>query len=190
MLGQGGSRGLSSVLRGRSPLVRPAAEVAEAARRSGERSSTVEPAPALHVVGDVGERDAGLGANKTDRAHDKAHHALLVAEAVLDASPHGGLPRVGPGMVLRHRLAARLPAMDPTDLADVRQMCNVRRRAVGRVCPHVRGRIPRVDQPFAQLRAVMGRRIAHPLAADDPVPAVDPDVALGAERRHCDVDLR
>lgn len=125
----------------------------------------------------------------TDGADDEPHRSPLIREGVLDMGAHGRLPRVGPRLVIWHEPASRLPAVDPALLAEIRQIPLVRRRAVGCVGPHVGSRVPRVDQPFAQLRPVVGARVRHLLPADDAVPAVDRDVALVAERRYSDVHL-
>lgn len=67
---------------------------------------------AVEVVGDVGERQLRLGPRQADGADEQAEAGLLMGEDVLDGGTDGGLLRVGPGGVPRHRLARRLAPMD------------------------------------------------------------------------------
>ncbi len=82
------------------------------------RSSPVEPAPPLHVVGHVGERHRGTRPRQADGADHQAHHPLLMREGMLDMRAHLGLGRVRPRTVPGHRPALRLAAIDTADAAD------------------------------------------------------------------------
>ena len=63
-------------------------------------------------------------------------------------------------------------------------------RAIGRVGPHRARGVGLVEQPLAQPRALVGRRVGRVPAPDQPIFAVDRDVVLVAERRDGDVDRR
>lgn len=111
-------------------------------------------------------------------------------EGVLDSSTDLRLSGVGSGRALRHRPALRLLVVDAADLALRLQPGLVRLRAKGCVGPYIRGDVLRVDQPFAEPRPVMRRRVGDEALADDPVAAVDADMALVAEDWDGDVHLR
>ena len=64
---------------------------------SGGRGPSLEPAPARHGVGHVGERDGGVGPRDADGADGEAHARLLVGEDVLDARADGGAAGAGSG---------------------------------------------------------------------------------------------
>jgi hypothetical protein len=67
---------------------------------------------AVHIAGEVGQRDLGLGAFDADGADEQPHLVLLPGEDVFDAGADLGLCGVGFGGPLGHRLAAWLPAVD------------------------------------------------------------------------------
>lgn len=70
---------------------------------------------AVEVVGDVGEREFGLGARQADGADEEAEPVLLMGEDVLDRSPDRRLAGIGARDMLWHRSSWRLAAMDAAD---------------------------------------------------------------------------
>ena len=54
-----------------------------------ERTSPVEPAPSLHIIGHVGQRDRGFGPCEADGADHQLHRPLLLGERVLDRGAYG-----------------------------------------------------------------------------------------------------
>lgn len=70
---------------------------------------------AVEVVGDVGEREFGLGSGQADGADEEAEPVLLVGEDVLDRSPDRRLAGIGARDMRRHRPTRRLAAMDAAD---------------------------------------------------------------------------
>src|SRR5690606_27723541 len=95
-----------------------------------------------------------------------------------------------PSHSLRHWLALWLFAMNAARLADLLQIRLIGRRTISGVGPHIRGRVVRIDQPFAQSGAVMSCRIAGFLPPDDAMLPIDRDVAFVAEDGNGEVDLR
>ncbi len=86
---------------------------------------------AVHVVGEIGQRDLGLGALDADGADEQPHLVLLPGEDMLDTGADfrfGGVGLRGP---LGHRLAARLLAVDAADPALPLEPCLVGLVAVG-----------------------------------------------------------
>ena len=61
---------------------------------SGGHSSSVGPAPALHVVGHVGERDGRACPGEADGADQQPHDPRLMREGMLDVGAHRGFRRV------------------------------------------------------------------------------------------------
>ena len=72
-------------------------------RDQGGRDSAVEPPPARHVVGHVGERDRCPGAGDADGADGHPHARLLLGEDVLDPGTCRRLRGVGAAGALGHR---------------------------------------------------------------------------------------
>ena len=68
--------------------------------------------------------------------------------------------------------------MDAADLAVILEPCLVLRSSIGHISPDIRGRIRRIDQPFAQPRAIVGGGIRHNELADKTEVAVNRDVFL------------
>ena len=133
----------------------------------------------------------GVGARDADGANKQAHAVLLLGEDVLDAGPHrrsarrwrGPWPRgIGLPLGFLRWMRLTLPAL--------LQIRLVGRRTIRGVGPYIRGCVCRIDQALAQPGAVMSRCIGRLAATDDPITPVDRDVALVAEDRDGDVDLR
>lgn len=93
---------------------------------------------AVHVVGDVGQRQFRLGALKADRADEEAEPNLLIREDMVDGGSDRGLLRFRAGGHLRHRLARQLAAMDAARQHPLRQPRFVLLTAVGAVGPDLR----------------------------------------------------
>ena len=122
---------------------------------SGGRTSPVEPAPPVHVVGHVGERDGRTRPREADGADHQPHDPFLMREGMLDMGAHRGFGRVRPRMVPRLRPASRLASMDAADTAEAGQIPLVLRRPICGVGPDIGGGVVRIDQSLAQLRPVM-----------------------------------
>ena len=80
---------------------------------------------AVHIVGEVGERDLGLGTLDADSADEQPHLVFLPGEDMLDAGAHFRFGGVGPGGALGHRFAAWLLAMDAADPALPLEPCTL-----------------------------------------------------------------
>jgi hypothetical protein len=91
---------------------------------------------AVHVVGDVGQRQFRLGARKADGADEEAEAGLLMREDVLDGGSNGRLLRDGLRCRSRHRLAGRLAPVDATGEHPFRQPFLVGLRTVDAVRPN------------------------------------------------------
>jgi hypothetical protein len=72
----------------------------------------------VEVVSDVGQDRFRFGTRDTDCGDEQPEVVLLMREDMLDRGADGGLRRVRPRDVLRHRLAGRLAAMDPARSID------------------------------------------------------------------------
>lgn len=72
---------------------------------------------AVHVVGQIGQRDLGLSALDADGADKQPHLVLLVGEDVLDTGANLRFGRVRLRGPFGHRLASGLLAMDAADPA-------------------------------------------------------------------------
>ncbi len=72
---------------------------------------------AVHVLGQIDERDLGLGAVQADGADGQAHDCLLLGEHLFDPGADLGLRGIPAPDMLRHRLAPGLAAMDAADPA-------------------------------------------------------------------------
>jgi len=70
---------------------------------SGGHTSPVEPAPALHVVGHVGQCHGSARPGEADGTDHQPHDPLLMREGMLDMRAHRGFGRVRPRMVPRPR---------------------------------------------------------------------------------------
>lgn len=108
---------------------------------------------------------------------------LLLREDMLDLGTDRGFLRIGLGGPPRHRLAGGLLAMDLAALAAIAEVVLIGLGAVGSVCPHIRSRVGRIDQTFAQPGTIVRRGIGGLLPADEAVPSIDADVRLVAEGR-------
>lgn len=113
----------------------------------------------VHVVGQVGERDLGLGAGDADGADEQAHFRLLMRAHVLDAAPNPAFGGVAAPDILRHRTALGRPAMDATDPALRLQPALVTLAAVGSVGPDVRGGVV-ARHHIAQHAPVVARAVS------------------------------
>lgn len=80
--------------------------------------------------------------------------------------------------------------MNAADLSEPAQEALVLGGSIGGIGPDIRSGILGIDQPLAQPRPVVRRRVGDLLAANDPVPPIDRDMRLVAEGRDGNVDLR
>ena len=157
--------------------------------RSGGRGASLEPAPAGHGVGHVGERDGRPGAGEArwcGSSFSGAPSAGPRRARCASGSPSGGRGprRVGWG-IGRPRGLGRW--MRPTTPWSVSQASFSADRS-GAVGPGVARRAGPLDQPLAQAGPVVARRTGRDPAADDPVHPVDPDVRPVAEQGHRESD--
>lgn len=142
----------------------------------------------MHVEGQVGERDLGLGAGNADGADEQAHFRLLVREHVLDPRPDPGLGSVAAADVLRHRPALGLPAVDTTDPTLGLQPALVALAAVGGIGPDIRGGVV-ARHHVAQHTPVVARTIGDLAFADEAEGPADCDAAFVAEARDRNIGL-
>jgi len=70
---------------------------------------------AIEIVGDIGEREFGLGAGHADGADEQPEPVLLMGEDMFNPGADRRLCRIGPCDILRHRLARRLAAVNAAD---------------------------------------------------------------------------
>lgn len=146
----------------------------------------------MHVVGQVGERDLGLGAldaDGADGADEQPHLGLLLSEDVLDAGPDCGFGGVGLRGPLGHRPAPRLPAMDAADPALAPEPSLVGLAAIGGIGPDVGGGVV-VGDDVAKHAPVKARAVGDLAFADEPEGAADRDAALVAKTGDGNVDPR
>lgn len=144
---------------------------------------------AVHVVGQIGQRDLGRGALEADGADEQPHLVLLLGEDMFDAGSNPGFDRVGLGGPLWHRLASWLPAMDAADPALSPEPFLVGLAAIGGVRPDVRGSVV-VCHDVPEHPPVEARRVGGLALADEAEGPTDRDAALVAEARDRDVDPR
>ena len=141
---------------------------------------------AVEVVGDVRERQFGLGAGASDRADEQPEAVLLVGEDVLDGGADRRLLRIRPRHVLGHRLAYGLSAVNAADHEALREPGLVLPAPVGAVRPDLRAGVLPAHQVL-ELPPVGGRGRGNGALADEAVPAVDRDVRFVPEHRHRDL---
>lgn len=134
----------------------------------------------MHVVGEVGECDLGLGALDTDGADEQPHLVLLPGEDVLDAGADLRFDGVGLGGALGHRPAARFLAVDAADPALPLEPRLVGLAAIGGVGPDIGGGVVAGDD-VAQHFPVKARHIGDLAFADEAEGPADRHAALVAE---------
>ena len=134
------------------------------AQPSHRRSSLVED-QAVHVVGEVGEVDLGLGALDADGADEQPHLVFLPGKDMLDAGADLRFGGVCPGGALEHRLAPGLLAVDAADPALPLELCLVGLAVIGGIGPDVRDGVVAGDD-IAEHSPVEGRAIGDLAYAD------------------------
>lgn len=70
---------------------------------------------AVHVVGQIGQRDLGLGAFDADRADEQPHPGLLLREHMFDPGADLRPGGISAPDVVGHRLTLELAAMNAAD---------------------------------------------------------------------------
>ena len=143
---------------------------------------------AVHVVGEVGQRDLGFGTLDADGADEQAHDRLLMREHVLDAGADLRLGGVAAPDILGHRLAPGLPAVDATDPALRLEPFLVALAAIGGIGPDVRGGVV-LGHHVAQHPPIKARAVSSLALADEAEGAADRDAALVAEAGYRNVGL-
>ena len=134
---------------------------------------------AVHVAGQIGERDLGLGALDADGADEQPHLGLLLREHVFDPGADLRLCGIPAPDMIRHRAD---PALRFEPLL-------VGLTAVGRIGPDIRcGIVVRHDVP--EHPAIEAGAIGDLALADEAEDPANRDAALVAEAGDGDVDLR
>ncbi len=144
---------------------------------------------AIHVAGQIGERDLGLGALDADGADEQPHLGLLLREHVFDPGADLRLCGIPAPDVIRHRLAPWLLAMDAADPALRFEPLLVGLTAAGRIGPDIRCAIV-VRHNVPEHPAIEAGAIGDLALADEAEDPANRDAALVAEAGDGDVDLR
>ena len=94
---------------------------------------------AVHIVGQVGQRDPGLGSLDANGADEQPHLVFLPGKNMLDAGTDFRFGRVGPGGAFGPRPASGLLAVDAADPAVPYEPRLVGLAAIGGIGPDIRG---------------------------------------------------
>jgi hypothetical protein len=103
-----------------------------------------------------------------------------------DASAHLRPRRIAARDVWWHWPATRLGTLKLRHQPASIEQSQITLAAIGGVGPHAAGRIIPIEQP-GKLTAVMPRGVGDDEASDEAVRAVDTEMVLVAEHRHCDL---
>jgi hypothetical protein len=143
----------------------------------------------VHVVGQIGERDLGLGALDADGADKQPHLVFQPGKDVFDAGADLRFGGIGLGGPLGHGPASGLPAMDAADPALPFEPCLIGLAAIGGIGPDIGGGVVAGDD-IAEHPPVKACTIGDLAFTDEAERAADRDAALVAKAWDGDVDPR
>lgn len=144
---------------------------------------------AVHAIGQIGERDLGLGALDADGADEQAHLVLLLSEDMLDVSANLGYSRIGPCRPLRHLPVPGLYAIDVADPTLPFEPLLVGLAAISRIGPDVGGGVV-VHHDVPEHPPIEAGSIGDLGFADEAEGPADRDATFVPEARDGDVDVR
>ena len=150
--------------------------------RSGGRGPSLKPSQSGEVVGEIGECDLGGCSGQTDGPDDQMEAALLGGEDVLDPCADPGAGRIAAADMGRHRLAARLGALELGLVPAAVEEAQIGLGAICRIGPHAARQVVDVKQA-SELGAIVGCGMGHREAPHEAVRTVDADMVLVAEHR-------